>query len=207
MLDGGGALPYSAGVTQTELCHSPNFAILAGVAMIMVVGGSMCLLLLAKKAPRGRVALLFGIFLAVALAISAGVLHKNPYFISYAVGDGNVTLGFSWPKASVTIPVASLKKVGIKHGVVRQREKGGAVHTADAVWIVLDGDGGSWTSCSEAGPDRLAEAGKALAAAAHVEPTWRVHCEDGHELPTTDEDVARGGSRWDGEFAPRCAAK
>jgi hypothetical protein len=194
-------------VTPHPICHSSNNGIVAGVVMILVIGGGLSLFLWRRGAPGGRVAIFFGIMLAIAGGLLASLILKpDPDFISYAVGDGQLVLGFAWPKKAVSIPLAQLGELRVEHGVVRQRERGGAVRTGDVVWIALRAGSDTYRSCHMASPEHLVAAAKELAAAAAVAPHYYVHCEDGHELVTTDDDVARGGDRWDGEFAPRCAA-
>jgi hypothetical protein len=194
-------------VTPSEICHSSNSAIIVTVGMILVVGGGISLLVLRGGAPRSRVAILAGIFLAIAAAFLLSILKPDPDFISWGVGDGKLVLGFAWPKSTVSIPLGQLSELRVEHGVVRQRERGGAVRTSDIVWIALRAGGDSYRSCHRASSQLVATAARELAAAAKVTPQWYVHCEDGHELATTDDDVAKGGDRWDGELAPRCTAR
>jgi hypothetical protein len=190
-----------------EICHSSNNGIFLTVIMVLVVGGTLTLVMWRRGAPGARVGIFFAIFVAIAAALLASILKPDPKFISFSVSDGKLVLGFAWPKAPVSIPLGQLSEMRVEHGVVRQHEKGGAVHVADIVWIALRAGGDSYRSCHAASSEHVAAAAKELAAAANVTPQYFVHCEDGHELATSADDVARGGDRWDAELAPRCSAR
>jgi hypothetical protein len=189
-----------------EICRSSNNSIFFTVIMVLVIGGGLTLLLWRRGAPGARVGLFFGIFVAIAAAFLASILKPDPNFISFSVSDGKLVLGFSWPKAPVSLPLGQLSEMRVEHGVVRQHEKGGAVRVADIVWIALRAGGDSYRSC-HAASEHVAAAAQELASAANVTPQYFVRCEDGHELATSADDVGRGGDRWEAEFAPRCAAK
>ena len=146
------------------------------------------------------------IFLAIAAGLLLSMLKPDPHFISWGVGDGKLVLGFTWPKAAVTIPLGQLGDLRVEHGVVRQHERGGAVHVGDIVWIALRAGGDTYLSCHQASSEHVAAAARELGAAAKVAPQWYLHCEDGHELASTDAEVAKGGDRWEAELAPRCTA-
>jgi hypothetical protein len=188
-----------------EICHSSNSGIFVTVGMVLGVGGGLTLVMWRRGAPGARVGLFFAIFVAIAGALLASVLKPDPNFIGFSVDGGNLTLAFTWPKAAVTIPLGQLSELRVEHGVVRQHEKGGSVHVGDIVWIALRAGADSYRSCHQASSEHMVAAAKDLATATNVTAQYFVHCEDGHALATTADDVARGGDRWESEFAPRCS--
>jgi hypothetical protein len=189
-----------------EICHSSNNGVFVAIGMVLVVGGGIAILMWRGGAPRSRVAIFGGIIVAVVGFLAAMVLKPDPHFIAFNVGDGNLTLGFTWPKAAVTIPLSQLSEMRVEHGVVRQHEKGGSVHVSDIVWFALRAGSDSYRSCHQASSEHMVAAAKDLAAAANITPQYFVQCEDGHELASSAEDVGRGGDRWESELAPRCTA-
>jgi hypothetical protein len=184
-----------------ELCESPNQAIVLTVAIVLGLGVFFALLSLRSK-QRGKMLLFAGIIIAVGLAIGSGTLHKDPHFINWSSDGGNVTLGYAWPASSVTLPATQIRDVRAAHGVLRHQRRNGSPEVRDVVWLeVVAGE--KYESC-RAGGDRVVESARELASAAHVTPAFSIRCENGRDVSSSPDEVARGGSRWEAELAPRC---
>lgn len=190
---------------MTTICHSSNLPLLITAGFVLLVGGTIAALAVrSARVPKWRLALFLAIFVAIAAGFALGTLHEDPRFLAWRVDGDQLTLDFAWPKKPVTIPLSSLKAMRVRHGFLRESHKG-SVSFADVVWYVLDAGDRSYTSCRESTPAHVAETARELARAARVEPAYTIHCGEGRELPSSYDEIAKNGDRWQSDFAPRCS--